>query len=547
MKKFLLISGFLIVAFFASDSVTAQVTQEWVQNYNSGSNYNDIVNDMEIDKFGNIYLTGYSNTSTTGDDFVTLKYSPQGVLQWVRNYNGSSSGSDRAIKVLVDDSGYVFVGGVTFDSVSLSNYLIIKYAPNGDTIWIRELDGGENSTNSPRDMVLDDSSNVYITGTSQDYMTAKYDRNGNLKWVKFYGGTSGDIPLSIALDNKNNVIITGQSYNTSFDIATVKYNNEGSFLWNSIINGKSNEADVGEIVKTDLFDNIYVGGTIKNNFQNRNDIIIIKYDSAGSVLWQRIYGSIPNPPMNPNDYLSSMILSFSNENIYLTGLSKLNSQVGWDYLILKYNSEGDTLWKRGYKPNFNSDNQSRHITIDKYENIYITGSSNFNTPHYRFLTVKFDSSGNLIWSRNYFDYALADNYGIRVLLDSSGNVYVGGISYNLQTGADITLIKYSQPMNIKNVQEIISSFELYQNYPNPFNPSTTIKYTIPESSKIKISIFDLLGKEAAVLIDDIIPAGSHEIIFNTNDYGNKFSSGVYFYRLISENNIILTKKFLLLK
>ncbi len=72
-----------------------------------------------------------------------------------------------------------------------------------------------------------------------------------------------------------------------------------------------------------------------------------------------------------------------------------------------------------------------------------------------------------------------------------------------------------------------SLFNLYQNYPNPFNPTTTIRYDLPVTANVRISIYDVLGKEVALLIDTQQPAGEHFVEFNTPG----LSSGVYFYRL----------------
>ena len=93
-----------------------------------------------------------------------------------------------------------------------------------------------------------------------------------------------------------------------------------------------------------------------------------------------------------------------------------------------------------------------------------------------------------------------------------------------------------------------TEFELSQNYPNPFNPSTTIRYAIPNESKVSVSVFNLLGQEVATLVNDIQSAGYHEVIFNAS----QLSSGVYLYRInaISSTNskeFTSTKKFILLK
>lgn len=98
-------------------------------------------------------------------------------------------------------------------------------------------------------------------------------------------------------------------------------------------------------------------------------------------------------------------------------------------------------------------------------------------------------------------------------------------------------------------KNLTKDFRLYQNYPNPFNPSTTISYMIPFDSKVKICIFDILGREVATLVDKEQLQGKYEVNFNASN----LSSGVYFYRIelhgFGSNNDYLTdvKKLLLIK
>jgi hypothetical protein len=84
--------------------------------------------------------------------------------------------------------------------------------------------------------------------------------------------------------------------------------------------------------------------------------------------------------------------------------------------------------------------------------------------------------------------------------------------------------------------------ELYQNYPNPFNPLTRIKYDLPKQSRVKLVVYDILGRKAATLVDEMKKAGSYQVIWNAN----RFASGVYFYRL-QTGNYSAVKKLLLLK
>jgi hypothetical protein len=92
------------------------------------------------------------------------------------------------------------------------------------------------------------------------------------------------------------------------------------------------------------------------------------------------------------------------------------------------------------------------------------------------------------------------------------------------------------PVGIANNQkQVPERFALQQNYPNPFNPSTVIKYSIPVnktgSSFVKISVYDILGKEVSLIVDREQRPGNYEVTFD----GTNISSGIYFYRIEVSN------------
>jgi hypothetical protein len=90
--------------------------------------------------------------------------------------------------------------------------------------------------------------------------------------------------------------------------------------------------------------------------------------------------------------------------------------------------------------------------------------------------------------------------------------------------------------------ELPSHFTLLQNYPNPFNPSTTIKYELSKSSEVRLTVFDMLGREVSVLVNERRNAGVHQVKFD----GSGLSSGVYVYR-IQAGDFFQSKKLLLLR
>ncbi len=91
-------------------------------------------------------------------------------------------------------------------------------------------------------------------------------------------------------------------------------------------------------------------------------------------------------------------------------------------------------------------------------------------------------------------------------------------------------------------EEIPKVFALDQNYPNPFNPSTTILFSIPQRGNVSLKIYDVLGNEVATLVNDEKPAGMYEVEFDAS----QLSSGVYFYRIITDS-FIQTKKMILIR
>lgn len=113
----------------------------------------------------------------------------------------------------------------------------------------------------------------------------------------------------------------------------------------------------------------------------------------------------------------------------------------------------------------------------------------------------------------------------------------GGLSIPIE-------LSVSSTTDIKEKQSVPTEFMLMQNYPNPFNPSTIISYSIPETQNVSLIVYDLLGKEVAVLVNEVKQPGSYNTQFAIPNF--QLSSGIYFYTLKTDR-FAQTRKMLLTK
>jgi len=153
-----------------------------------------------------------------------------------------------------------------------------------------------------------------------------------------------------------------------------------------------------------------------------------------------------------------------------------------------------------------------HRNIYKYENNQL-------------VKVSFENNTNGLWQK-------VD--GFQIFNESSGYIF-----YII--GAEIT-IYYNNITEVNRVPEFANVYTLKQNYPNPFNPRTTIKYSIPESEFIQLTVYDMLGREVSKLVNEEQSKGAYKIEFDSS----RLTSGIYFYRLQS-GKYVETKKMLLMK
>jgi hypothetical protein len=448
---------------------------------------------MILDASGNIYVTGSSIEGLGGFDFCTIKYTSSGLISWLQIYNGPGNGDDRSKNIVLDNSGNVYISGTSRGSGTEDDFCTIKYNSSGVQQWVRRYNGPASFSDNAMCMVIDIAGNVYISGysigigTSSDYCTIKYNSSGVQQWVQRYNGPGNDDDnvYSMDIDISGNIYVTGTTYSSSSssDFCTIKYNPSGVQQWVKIYNGTANGTDRPNSITVDDSDNVYVTGCSGGNTSTL-DYCTIKYNSSGTQQWVKKY----NGPGNDADEAYSAAVDVSG-NVYVTGSSS-GIGTGQDYCTVKYNASGVQQW-----------------------------------------VVRYNGPGN------NFDSPCS------IIVNNSGNVYITGESRGNGTGNDYCTLKYYEPIGIQKISsEVPTAFSLHQNYPNPFNPSTKIRFALPSASFVNLSIYDLLGREIVTLVSEGLQPGTYEVEWDASNY----MSNVYFYR-ISARYYVDTKKMILIK
>jgi len=354
-------------------------------------------------------------------------------LQWARQFGTGTD--DLGSSIAISSNGGIFVGGTTSGNLAGSSGFddayLRRYDAAGNVVWTRQV--GSSATDSGNGIAADNAGNIYLTGYTWGALTGsnlgatdayliKYDSSGTRLWTKQVGTSNWDYGNAVATDPSGNVFVTGSMEGSlgNGNVFVSKYNSAGTLLWNRIFG--TLQDDQGESLTFDQSGNVYVGGTVQNStFGSETDAFVRKYDSAGNMLWHHELDS------GASEHIRGLS-SDSLGNIFFAGYAGANLAGGSGGIIGKYDVDGNLIWLR-QPGTFHEDYFG--LAADGLGNVYLAGATDhaFPGPHQGsddFYFAKYDSAGILLWNQQFgttaFDQARS------IVTDGQGNIYLSGSS-----------------------------------------------------------------------------------------------------------------------
>lgn len=540
---------FVVVIFLlVGQSVFSQL---WIKTHDGPSHLDDKTLAIASDKAGNLYVTGYTTTLIGGCDMILKKYNASGVEQWTRTYNGPGNNDDKAWGIVVDRNDNIIITGYSTGVGSGKDFTTIKYNSSGSLLWVSRYNEPGNGDDRAFGIVVDRIGNVYVTGyiarIGTDVYTIKYNSSGVYVWGQLINGTANgdDGAFGIVVDSiGNNIFICGNLNNdtTGSDFMIANYDSTGNRRWLRSLTGQGESEDKAWGIVVDGDEHIIATG-YGSDSANGTDFLTARYDFSGTMLWTARY----NGTGETDDKAFGIVVD-SEGNSFVSGYST-GANTGTDFMTIKYKPSGDTGWTARYDGAGSYQDTALALYISKNENfLYVTGCSSADTVNGKLdvLTVKYDTkNGGKLQHAIYDGAAHKDDAGTCITADTSRNIFIGGYTTTLTNGTDMLAFKYlnGEIIALETISSIVpQNFKLYQNYPNPFNPVTRILFDLSMYSSVKLTIYDMLGREVKILVNEDLKAGTYEVTFSPLN----LASGIYFYELNSDGHKE-TKKMMLIK
>ena len=419
-------------------------------------------------------------------------------LEWIKGYGDTNDDVFQSV-INTKDEGYVAVGYTDLSTSTRKSYntqvttakfndaLIVKYDKDGNVLWDKTFGGNYDDNYSS---VIEASDGNYIVagyfcsddieGIENkgrcDALLVKYDKDGNIIWKKSFGGNDSDIFYSITETHDGNYATAGYTCSTDIEgfenlngncnALTVKYDKAGNVLWKKVF--YDNYSEYYSVIETED-KNIVCVGKVRGNIDGLQvyetapdtDSLIVKYDKDGNEIWKKSFGG------SKDDGYTSVIETKDKGYVVVgntksTNIENLDINDSKQFIILKYDKAGNVIWMNSFEGVVTDMNNSLIETQDGniLTNGFVLNSDENPNP----FLIKFDSNGKEIMRKE-----LSNVVGLLLSLTESSDKSIACAGmFGLSTleglenkgNVDALIVKYSFTYNVEKVESENGTFEL---------------------------------------------------------------------------------------
>lgn len=379
--------------------------------------------------------------------------------------------------LLTNDANYLVAGSTTSYGSGSEDGFIVKVDPSGAEIWSKAIGGNSNDVFqtviqlSNNDFITAGWSRSYGSG-NEDIFVSRIDNDGNLLWSRTFGGVQNERGYSLAETSDGNIILAGwtESYGAGlWDIIVLKLDLSGIMIWSKTYGDNGNDwANGFSIIENTDGDYVVVGAWSKDAGIPAHNGILLKLDSQGNIIFSKIYGG------NDNDGFNAYINE--NNGVYHNfGTTWSFNGPNHEVWMTELDLDGNVNWSKTYGlPNKNIRVSSAfHTDNDQY----LLSAFEFNSSsNGRAIILKVDAFGNLLWSQAYGGDGMDE---IRSIFESENAVVAFGFTESFGAGGrDILMIKTDDQGHIPDCSAVLdlttTNVNPITNTPNPSTFSQSI-------------------------------------------------------------------------
>lgn len=448
--------------------------------------------------------------------------------QWARLYYGDGSDYGQSIQQTLD-GGFIVAGYTNSFGAGSDDIWLLKLARSGAIIWQKTYGGSGTDRaysiqqTSDGGFVVAGSSQSF-SGTNTDLFVLKLGNDGSVSWQKTFGGTAFDRALTIQQTLDGGYIVAGitQSFGSgNNDLWVLKLGPMGDLLWEKGIGGVCSY-EANSVVATTDGGYVVAGNAHSCTLANR-DILILKYDTDGDLLWRKNYGG------DISEYAHSIDQTSDGGYIVAGRTRSFGSGYNTDVWVVKLDSNGDISWQKIFGGNLFDRAYSIQQTSDGGY-ILAGATQSFGAGDDDMWLIKLGSNGVMQWQKTYGGSGSDIAHSIQ---QSSDNGYiVAGRSTSFNEGNDaIVVLKLDNDGDIYFCDFVASSDA------NSSDTSVTGGFDLlpqffsisPDVADVSVTTQSIIAEEVAVCSfepDDIDGDGIHNLSDNCPSYPNPMQSDI---------------------